>query len=181
MCGIIRRDLRPVDQPPPSIKVVGAAILILQIIGMFPHIAAQKGQQGQNGVLIGNLLNGQISAAVGAEASPTGTENGQRGAFQGGLQPLYIAKDTADGAVQRRLGHGRRQGSERAEIEVMVKNAPCVVADALADLFRQVCPAFTPVSYTHLDVYKRQDGMTAGIRCIERREVRRRGTDADAV
>ena len=126
---------------------------------------------------IRDSLNGQISAAVGAEASPTGTENGQRGAFQGGLQPLYIAKDTADGAVQRRLGHGRRQGSERAEIEVMVKNAPCVVADALADLFRQVCPAFTQliqrpavisrirlqqlvqifhVSGKVLDVYKRQ-------------------------
>src|SRR5712692_3338916 len=34
-------DLRPVDDVPPGVDVVGTAVLILQIVGVLPHVDAE--------------------------------------------------------------------------------------------------------------------------------------------
>jgi hypothetical protein len=41
--GVVVGGLRPVDDAPPCFDVVGAAILILQIVGVLPHIEAEHG------------------------------------------------------------------------------------------------------------------------------------------
>ena len=36
----IRRSLVPVDRVPPGLEIIRSSVLILQIVGMFPHVDA---------------------------------------------------------------------------------------------------------------------------------------------
>lgn len=35
----------PVDKVPPSIKVLGSGIAVVNVVGMFPHVACEQGHQ----------------------------------------------------------------------------------------------------------------------------------------
>src|SRR5260221_10684540 len=45
----------PVDQAPPGLEIIGTAILVFQIVGVFPHVAAEHGSVAfhQLAVLVG--------------------------------------------------------------------------------------------------------------------------------
>ena len=40
--GVARRNGRPIQHGPPGLHIVGAAVLILEIIGMLPHVVAEQ-------------------------------------------------------------------------------------------------------------------------------------------
>ena len=50
----------------------------------------------------------------------------------------------------------RPQGARRAWLEQAVKNAEMALARALTESGARAARTLAPVSYTHLDVYKRQ-------------------------
>ena len=52
-------DAGPVRQKPPGVEVVPPAVLVVQIVGVFPHVAAQQGLE-----VLGKLpINPELAAA----------------------------------------------------------------------------------------------------------------------
>ena len=141
--GVEPGDLRPVHQLPPSLEVVSPPVLVLEVVGVLPHVTAQQGHQRQGRVLVGGLLDGQTALPVGGQPGPAGAELSQGCLPHGGLQPRQTAEGPEDGPLQRRFGGGGRQGVEGAEVQAVVVYAPGVVPDALAELLRQRLPAET--------------------------------------
>jgi len=42
-CGVVLGHLVPVDHIPPRLEVVGALVLVLEVVGVFPDVAAEDG------------------------------------------------------------------------------------------------------------------------------------------
>src|SRR5262245_10410373 len=59
-------DLRPVHDVPPGVDVVGPAVLILQIVGVLPHVEAEHDFLAfhQRAVLVGAALDGELAALI---------------------------------------------------------------------------------------------------------------------
>jgi hypothetical protein len=74
----------PVDHIIKSGDVIGAAVLVVEVIGMFPHVDAEDGSETirERRVLIGGGDNSE-STALFDEPSPTGAEasGGRLGEF----------------------------------------------------------------------------------------------------
>src|SRR5207249_5524450 len=64
--SVVLRDRVPVHHVPPSLKVIGAAVLILEIIGMLPHVDAEDRRVAihQRTVLIWRRNNFELSILV---------------------------------------------------------------------------------------------------------------------
>lgn len=149
--GVEPGDLRPVHQLPPSLEVVSPPVLVLEVVGVLPHVTAQQGHQRQGRVLVGGLLDGQTALPVGGQPGPAGAELSQGCLPHGGLQPRQTAEGPEDGPLQRRFGGGGRQGVEGAEVQAVVVYAPGVVPDALAELLRQPPSGDTASEETRTD------------------------------
>lgn len=52
----------PVDPLKPAFHIFGPAVLVVQIVGMLPHVQTEHRPQsrGQGAVLVGQLHNGQL-------------------------------------------------------------------------------------------------------------------------
>ena len=113
---------------------------MLQIIGVFPHVAKQQGNQGQRGVLVGGLDHGEPPLAVADQPGPARPELAQGGVLHGGLQPVQAPEVPGHGVGQGSGGGGHGTRGQGLKIEVVVVNAPGVVPHALADVLRQAGP-----------------------------------------
>ena len=61
-------DFIPVDYVPPGGEILGAAVVVLQVVGVFPDVVAQDGEQAlRDGiVLVGSGEDAHVLAARGA-------------------------------------------------------------------------------------------------------------------
>ena len=73
----------PVDESPPGFEIIRPAILILEVIGVFPHIAAKQRGQREGSILVGGLDNAQSSVPVINQPGPAGAELTQCGSPHG--------------------------------------------------------------------------------------------------
>src|SRR5512147_2791528 len=69
----------PVDHVPPGSHIIGTAVLVVQIISMFPNIDAENGSHavGKRGILVGARDHTQ-SAALLDQPCPTRTKTTDR-------------------------------------------------------------------------------------------------------
>src|SRR5579872_207827 len=63
--GEPRSDGVPVHDLPPGVNVIGALVLVAQVVGVLPHIDAEKRRLTGHvrAVLVGAALNRQLAAA----------------------------------------------------------------------------------------------------------------------
>ena len=66
-------DLVPVDDIPPGIEILGTAVLVLQIVGMLPHVVAENGKEaiGSGVILVGRGGDLEFAAAKPLRATAT--------------------------------------------------------------------------------------------------------------
>ena len=101
-----RIDLRPVDDVPPGVDVVGPAVLILEVVRVLPHVDPEQRLLAihQRVVLVRRALDGELAALV-DDPGPAAAE-----ATDGGrLELLLELVEAAERAVERignRTGRG---------------------------------------------------------------------------
>ncbi len=125
----------PVHGRPQRLQVSGAAVLVVQVVGVLPYVEGEEGLEavGYRIVCIGALENGQFAILVGGEPHPSapkqadafGFEIGLEG-FEGAPLPLDLGKETACRGRQRRLQ------SELREVQVVVQDLAGVVENGPA-------------------------------------------------
>ena len=95
-------DLRPVDHVPPGSDVIRPTILVLEIVGMLPHVAAEnRGLAAhERGVLVGRALDGD-GAAISGQPGPPAAETAGAGLGELFLELREAAERRAD-----RIGQG---------------------------------------------------------------------------
>src|SRR5580704_16869686 len=92
-------DFRPVHDIPPSLQVVGAAILIGQVIGVLPNVVGEKRALAvhEHAVLVRAGLDGELAVARDGDDYPTGAKYPQTRGVEVGLKLLQPAEVTVDG------------------------------------------------------------------------------------
>src|SRR5215213_7069356 len=65
-------DVGPVDDIPPGGEIVGATVLVLEIVGVLPHVAAQDRTLAvhERAVLVGSALDAEAPAPIRKEPAP---------------------------------------------------------------------------------------------------------------
>ena len=91
-------DFGPVDDVPEGLDVVGAAVLVVEVVGVFPDVEAEDWgfAFGQRGVLVGGAFDGQL-ALVGDEPGPAAAEPLGGGVVKQFLELLEAAEGGVDG------------------------------------------------------------------------------------
>src|SRR5271170_5200025 len=86
-------DLVPVDGVPPGGEVVGALVLVLEVVGVLPDVVAEDGVEalGEGVVLVGGGEDGEL-AALEDEPAPAGAELFGGGLVEGLLEGLEVAE-----------------------------------------------------------------------------------------
>lgn len=66
----------PIDNSPQGLEVRGAAVLVVEVVGVFPDVEGQEGFEavGDGVVGAGVLADGQGAGGIGLEPHPAGPE-----------------------------------------------------------------------------------------------------------
>src|SRR5207248_5151413 len=135
-----RIDRFPVQGVEPRGHVVGAPVLVLEVVSVLPHVDAQQRRQlvHERAVLVGVALDRQLSLPVRDEPRPAAAELPDRGLLQLLLE-LVIATDGGldrVGDASRGVATAARTHDRPADGVVGV--AAGVVADRRPDVLRDV-------------------------------------------
>src|SRR5262249_57384567 len=70
------RDIGPVDHVPPGRDVVRPAVLVFEVVGVLPHVAAEDGllARHERRVLVGGALDGEPAALFRPPPTPRAGE-----------------------------------------------------------------------------------------------------------
>src|SRR5580704_14551950 len=68
-------DRAPIDRVPPGVEVVGPLVLVLEVVGVLPHIHSEqrRGAEGDRVVLVGRADDRELRSVV-HEPRPAGAE-----------------------------------------------------------------------------------------------------------
>src|SRR5471032_2094107 len=149
-------DLGPVDDVPPGIEVVGTAVLLLQVVGVFPDVDAEHDflPFHQRAVLVRRALNRELAALI-DDPGPAAAEAADAGLLQLFLELVEAAERSGD---RVRDFSGRRAARVRAHHlpeHRVVGVAAAVVAHRGADVFGHGVDALQQI----LDALRLQLGM----------------------
>ena len=66
----------PIHNPPQGLEVRGAAVLVVEVVGVFPDVEGEEGAEamGDGVVGAGVLADGQGAGGIGLEPDPAGAE-----------------------------------------------------------------------------------------------------------
>ena len=66
----------PIHNPPQRIQMCGTAVLVVEVVGVFPDVEGQEGAEavGDGVVGAGVLADGQGAGGIGLEPDPAGAE-----------------------------------------------------------------------------------------------------------
>src|SRR5262245_17354353 len=133
----VGRSPVPIHNVPPNVDVVGALGLMLQIVGVFPHVNADDtlGPLHVRAVLVGRAEDRKLLVLANAKPCPAGAEAAETRRLDGSLHLLKVTKGSIDGAVELARGFAGAAGRHQLPEEHMVPMAPQVVADGRADSF----------------------------------------------
>src|SRR5271170_2085672 len=99
-------DLVPVDYIPPGRQVFGATIVVLEIVGMFPDVVAEDGEQslGDGVVLIGGAENLDFATGFAGQPDPAAAELLDSSFVEFGLEIFEVAERLFDDVGDRAAG-----------------------------------------------------------------------------
>ena len=136
----------PVDDAPYCGEMIDTAVLIVEVVGMFPYVDAENGLQSvaNRVACIGFLRNHEFTFAVTGKPYPTATE--KTGAFllELLLEGFERTKLCIDGFGQ--LTHGLAiflRSGELREVEIVVEDLSGVVEDGTFGVFNDFFEGFT--------------------------------------
>ena len=138
--GVEGGDGVPVHDIPEGGDVVGAAVLVVEVVGVFPDVEAEDGGAfatgdgfaHDGGVLVGGGGDGEF-AVEDDEPCPAGTEAGGGGFREFGFEVIEAAEGGVDGSGERAGGETAFTGAEDGPEERVVYVTAGVVADGGAD------------------------------------------------
>lgn len=133
----------PVDKVPQLVQVVGTAVLVVDVVGMFPNVEAEQRLQPPTQRIAGIGLLGDVQFAfgIGGQPGPSRSEECRGSLVKFFLEIFEASKVALDGFSQSAGRFGLlRLGSKLQEVEGVVQYLSCVVEDAsvgcgLDDLF----------------------------------------------
>ena len=137
---VVLLGLIPVEDVPPGFEVIGAAVLVVEVVGMFPHIESEDGLAFDAGDSFAHggvvLVCGRTDlefALVDDQPDPAGAE--ATGAC--GLELLFEVFDAAercdDGFGEFAFGSSASVGREQLPEKAVVHVAAAVVANRVPD------------------------------------------------
>src|ERR1039457_1615428 len=132
--------LSPVDYVPPRGEVIGAAVLVLEVVGVLPNVVAEDGVEtlAQRRVLIRGGDDLEL-AALAHEPSPAGAELLGCGLIESLLEGVKVAEIFCDLGGDSAGGRAADSGRAGRTHEVpecgVVGVAAAVVADNSANVF----------------------------------------------
>src|SRR5262249_55063028 len=146
-------DLSPVDDIPPCGDVVGASVLVLEVIGVLPHVETEDDLLAfhQRAVLIRCAFDGELRA-IGDYPRPAASESSNRRLRELILERLEAAKRSV-----QRIGNRaarRSTGSRRHELPEhrVIRVAATVISHSCANGFWHSVDAVNQF----LDAFRRQ-------------------------
>src|SRR5436853_4798144 len=92
----------PIHDVPPRGEVVGTAILIFEVVGVFPHVDAEEGLLPfhERTILVGSALDDELAAGI-DQPSPAAAEALHAGVIELRLELLEVAERRLDGVGDR--------------------------------------------------------------------------------
>src|SRR6267378_3554828 len=130
-------DFFPVDHAPPSLQILGTAVVVFEIVGVLPDIVAENGIEAlRDGVVLVRRGEDFYSFCVACQPYPSATKLAYTGGVEFFLEGLEVAKSlldhVADGTAGIASALGLHDGPEHGVVHV----AAGVVADGAADILR---------------------------------------------
>ena len=136
---VARGDDGPVDDLPQFGEVVGAAVLVVEVVGVLPDVEGEEGAEalGEGVAGAGLLGDGERAVCGGSEPDPAGAE--EAGALGGevgleGVERAPLGRDAGLEGARRRVSGGLRAvvpglagGLELAEVHIVVEDLAGVV------------------------------------------------------
>lgn len=137
---VIGLGLRPIDYRPDGFEVIGAAVLIVEIIGVFPDVDAKDWGAFDSGdcfahqgvILICGGADFEFSVAE-IQPSPTGTEATEASGVDFFFELIDIAEGSGDGFGEFADGFGVGVCGEEFPEERVIDVTATVIADGGAD------------------------------------------------
>src|SRR5258708_2316406 len=128
----------PVDYVPPSADVIGAAVLVLQVVGVLPHVQAHHREFALHygTVLVRGRDDVELARAIADQPGPAGSDACGRGRAQLLFELIEAAERALNGVRQRAArssaGLGGHDGPEHGMVDVPA----AIVAHGRPDVFR---------------------------------------------
>src|SRR4051812_9104879 len=136
--GVELGDLAPVDHVPERVQVVRAAVLVLQVVGVLPHVGAQQRRlAGRHRVVLVRRARHRQARAIVDQPRPAGAELVHAGVLELGLEVGEGAERGVDRLRQRAVGLTAAVGGQPLPEQAVVVVAAAVVADRLLLVGRQ--------------------------------------------
>lgn len=146
----------PIDHIPKSGDVIGPAVLVIEVVGMFPDIETEDGNAGTSGdgiahlgiILIGGGANGDRAIRFDDQPCPAGAKS----AGGGGGKLFFEFVEAAEGGLDL-IGEGTGRlaaalGGEDGPEEAVVGMAPAIIAHGGADGIGKIRDFGDQVVYT---------------------------------
>src|SRR5690606_8201206 len=136
-------DLGPVDHLEERGDVVRAAVLVLQVVRVLPHVQAQDRGVAradvlhQRVVLVGGVLHGHLAVGIHGQPGPAAAEAALGGLGELLLELVVAAQLARDALGNLALGLAAAVGRHHRPEQRVVGVAAAVVAHRLADAVRQ--------------------------------------------
>ncbi len=128
--------LFPIHDVPEGMELGGAAVLVVEVVGVFPDVEGEQGPQAAGDGVAGVGLLGDLQGAVlvGGEPDPAAAEEGDAAGFEFGLEggeapPLFVDLGGEGAGGCRRAARG-----ELGKVEVMVEDLAGVVEEGAGGL-----------------------------------------------
>src|ERR1035441_8780147 len=117
---VIDFGLVPVDHVPERCDVIGPAILVIQVISVFPHVEADDrfalnagdGLAHERTVLVGGGADREFLVRADDEPGPAGAEAGRAGLGELFLEFVEAAESRGDRVAQRAFRRAAFAGTE---------------------------------------------------------------------
>lgn len=130
----------PIHHVPEGFEVFGAAVLVFEVVSVFPDIAAQNRMPRffvhERVILIGRRADFQLAIWVDEQPNPSAAEPSHAGGFEFSFEGVKAAKSRlnifSQGAGRRASGVGAKNLPEKG----VIRMASAVVAHGVANVFR---------------------------------------------
>lgn len=136
----------PVDNLLESLEILHSAILILQIVGVFPHVDSEErsASGGKWTVLVGRCFDFEFAVTQG-QPGPTATEHFQGDGLKFLLQSVLGSKGAFDGFCEGTGGSVSLLLAETLPQQAMVIMPAAMIADIVADRLRDGIEVFKEI------------------------------------
>src|SRR5205807_5642232 len=120
----------------PGLEIFGAAIVVFEVIGMFPDVVAKNGEQalGDRIVLIRSGKNLHFAAGLARQPNPSAAKNLSARFIELGLEIFEVAEAFLDGFSNRAAGVASSLGFHNLPKHGVVHVSATIVADGGANV-----------------------------------------------